>query len=82
MNTLNIEGAVVPHSVPNVWELRINGIKNCKGLFNYFDQYKLLTKKRESYIKWQNICVRLSNKEHLNQDTRLELYNLSKQINK
>lgn len=45
-NVYLVEGSVVPHSVNNVWELRINGVKNCKGLFNYFDQYMLLTKKR------------------------------------
>lgn len=40
------KGSVVPHSVNNVWELRINGIKNCKGLFSYFDQFNLITKKK------------------------------------
>jgi hypothetical protein len=44
-------GAVVPHSVQNVWEYRLNGLKNCKELFPYFDKYCLRTKKKESYLK-------------------------------
>ncbi len=44
------KGSVVPHSVSNVWELRVNGVKNCKGLFTYFDEYNLITKKKDSYL--------------------------------
>ena len=38
--------SVVPHSANNVWEIRINGVKNCKGLFTYFDEYNIINKKR------------------------------------
>jgi hypothetical protein len=44
-------GAVVPHSVSNVWEIRVNGVKNCKKLCDYFNYFKLKTKKYKSYIK-------------------------------
>jgi hypothetical protein len=76
------EGSVVPHSVHNVWELRVNGVKNCKGLFTYFDKYNLITKKKESYLKWKVIHSRLVKGDHLNNNTRPELVNLAKKMNK
>ena len=77
-----IEGSIVPHHADNVWELRINGLKNCKGLFIYFDNYSLISKKKYSYLKWKSLYSRLANKDHLNKGTRLELISLAKQINK
>ena len=41
----------MPHSVSDVFELRINGVKNCEYIFAYFDEYKLITLKSESYEK-------------------------------
>lgn len=82
LNKHSIEGSVVAHHADNVWELRINGLKNCKGLFIYFDNYNLMSKKKDSYFKWKSLYNRLVNKDHLNNDTRLELINLAKQINK
>lgn len=79
-NIYSVQGCIVPHSVNNVWELRVNGIKNCKGLFIYFDEYKLITKKKDSYLKWKSLYPRLVNKDHLN-NNRLELIKLTKQIN-
>jgi len=78
----SVKGSVVPHSVENVWEIRINGVENCKGLFSYFDKNLLITKKKESYLKWKSIHSRLVLKDHLNPNTRLELIELAKQINK
>ena len=80
--TYLVEGSVVPHSVNNVWELRVNGVKNCKGLFNYFDEYTLKTNKKDSYLKWKLVHSRLINKDHLNNNNRLELIEQVKQINK
>lgn len=77
-----VQGSIVPHSVNNVWEIRVNGVKNCKGLFTYFDEYSLITKKKDSYLKWKLLHSRLVKKDHLNNDTRLELIELAKQINK
>ena len=76
------KGSVVPHSVNNVWEIRINGVKNCKGLFAYFDEYSLITKKVDSYSKWKIIHSRLINGDHLNEVTRQELVILAKKVNK
>ena len=82
LSKYSVEGSVVSHHADNVWELRINGLKNCKGLFTYFDNYNLMSKKKDSYLKWKSLYNRLINKDHLNNDTRLELINLAKQINK
>jgi Cytochrome C and Quinol oxidase polypeptide I/LAGLIDADG endonuclease len=77
-----LEGSVVKHSVENVWEIRVNGINNCKGLFPYFDKYSLITKKKESYLKWKSLHSRLVLKEHLNLESRLEIIEKARQINK
>jgi len=66
----------------DIWDLKINGVKNCKGLFLYFDNYSLKTKKKDSYLKWKLIHTRLAKGDHLNDTTRQELINLAKQINK
>jgi hypothetical protein len=79
---LSFKGAVEAHSAENVWELRVNGVKNCKGLFSYFDEYSLITKKKYSYLKWKLIHSRLAKGDHLNEKSRLELVKLAKQINK
>ena len=81
-NVHSVQGSVVPHSVQNVWELRVNGVKNCKGLFNYFDEFSLITKKKNSYLKWKLLHSKLTNKDHLNNDLRPKLVELAKQINK
>ena len=77
-----VQGSVNPHSVNNIWELRVNGLKNCKGLFTYFDEFALITKKKDSYLKWKLLYSRLVNKDHLKDNTRLELIEQAKQINK
>jgi hypothetical protein len=76
-----VNGSVVPHSINNVWEIRINGVKNCKGLFTYFDDYNLYTKKMQSYLKWKVIHSKLVNGDHLNKDTREILLDLCKKVN-
>ena len=79
---ISVKGSVEPHSINNVWEIRINGLKNCKGLFTYFDKYTLITKKNNSYLKWKLMHLRLENKDHLNENSRLELIKIAKEINK
>ena len=81
-NTDKSIGSIVPHSIPNVWELRINGVKNCKLLFPYFEKYSLQTKKKLSYLKWKELLSKLENGEHLDENKRLVLKELSKKINK
>ncbi len=85
LNLFNINkniGCIVPHSAPNTWELRINGVKNCKLLYPYFDKYPLQSKKKLSYSKWKALLLRLENGEHLDKNKILILKELSKKINK
>lgn len=74
--------SVNPHTQKNVYELRVNGVKNITKLFPYFDKYSLKTKKKESYDKWKILCQRLEKGEHLNNLSRKELIDLSKSLNK
>ena len=64
------------------WDLRINGLRNCCALFLYFDKYNLKTKKKESYLRWKLLYSRLVSGDHLKANTRQELIDLAKQINK
>jgi hypothetical protein len=73
--------AVVPHSINNVWELRVNGVKNCKLLYNYFDTFPLKTNKYNSYILWKAITVKLDNGDHLNEANIMKLTLMAKSIN-
>jgi hypothetical protein len=66
----------------NIWELRINGVKNCEKIFEYFDKFTLKTKKRLSYTKWQEVHYKLKNGEHLIPEKRLEIKGLCQKINK
>ncbi len=75
-------GKVSKHSVNNVYEYWINGIKNCSNVFSYFDKYKLLTKKSLSYILWKEIQEDLKNKDHFYKLKRLEVLEKATMINK
>lgn len=74
-------GDIYIHSTPNNLELRINGLKNVKEIFEYFDRYPLLTIKRESYIKFKELCLLISEEKHLDVDSRKDLEKLIKLIN-
>lgn len=66
-------GSIVPHSIKDVWELRINGLNNCLLILTYFDKYSLNTIKKDSYIKFKSILNRIKNKDHLNPILRKEI---------
>lgn len=74
-------GSIVPHSVKDVWELRINGLKNCLLILTYFDKYNLKTSKKESYDKFKIILYKIKNKEHLTIIGIKKLKELTKLIN-
>lgn len=75
-------GSIVPHSVKNVYELRINGLKNCLYILDYFDKFKLKTKKYKSYVLFKDIINKIQNKDHLDINKRKEIKHLMKNINK
>lgn len=70
-------GAVRRHSVPNNWELIINGVKNTSKILPYFDTHNLHSKKKDSYNIWKQLRIQLINKNHLNKESRLEMVKLS-----
>lgn len=75
-------GKVSKHWVKNVYEYRINGIRNCPNVFSYFDKYKLFTKKSLSYILWKDIDGDFVNKHHFDTSKRLEMVEKARMINK
>lgn len=75
-------GIVSKHSVINVNEYRIGGLKNCKNIFPYFDNHLLCTKKAISYKLWKILHTDLLNKCHLNPIKRVEMRERCRLINK
>ena len=75
-------GIVSNHSVKDVYEYRIAGVKYCSNIFPYFDKYTLLSKKSISYTLWKQIYQDLYNKKHLDIDKRLIMIEKARLINK
>lgn len=76
------EGIVSRHTADDVYEYRIGGVKNCKKLFPYFDNYTLYSKKSLSYTLWKDIHEDLLNKRHLDPIKRVEMIEKTRMINK
>uniref|UniRef100_UPI0022378BE7 LAGLIDADG endonuclease n=1 Tax=Ramaria cf. rubripermanens TaxID=2016387 RepID=UPI0022378BE7 len=76
------KGTVLPHFVADVNEFIIVGLKACESVFFYFDKWNLYTKKSISYTLWKKVHESISNKEHLNINTRLMLKEKARLINK
>ena len=74
-------GIVSNHSVDNVYEYRIGGLKNCKNIFSYFDSHQLYTKKLISYTLWKEMYKELLRKDHLDQKKRLVMIEKVRLIN-
>lgn len=74
-------GYIEPHSNKDNYSYIISGLKNNKLIYDYFDNYKLITKK-DSYNKWKALIKKLEDKEHLlNHEKSLELKFETKLIN-
>lgn len=73
---------VYSHYNENNYELRINGIKNCIKLYNYFDNHKLKSKKFKSYELWKEIITEIQLNNHMDIEKRKHLKILAKKINK
>lgn len=76
-------GSVVKHSNPiaNVFELRINGVKNQNQIFEYFDKFPLKTKKSKSYFIYKEILQEIIKGVHLTPQGRENLKKKAKTIN-
>lgn len=77
-NTGSIEG----HSKKDNYSYIVSGLKNVKLLYNYFDKYKFLGIKNDSYVQFKELNIRIENQDHLNLEIRKELSLLSHNINK
>jgi len=75
-------GRVTNHSVKDVYEYRINGVKFCSNVFSYFDEFNLLTKKSLSYVLWKETYKDLVSKHHLDESKILVMSERAKMINK
>lgn len=73
---------VYSHYNENNYELRINGIKNCIKLYNYFDNHKLKSKKLKSYELWKEIITEIQLDNHMDIEKRKYLKILASKINK
>lgn len=59
-------GYIEPHSKKDNFCYIIAGLNNNKKTYEYFETYKLKTRKMESNLKWKNLIKKLENGEHLN----------------
>jgi hypothetical protein len=76
------KGQIEYHSPSNSYSYVLSGLKNVNSIFSYLEQYSLLTKKKESFIKWKYIYSCLKNKDHLNKEKRQFLMKLANKINR
>ena len=77
-----IKGTVRSHSVKDVYEITVNGIRNIEKIIDYFTNHKLSSKKAKSYQLWMEIYESIKNGEHLSPDSRDNLKMKTQQINK
>lgn len=75
-------GYVHPHSVINVWELSVHGVKHCQYLLNYFDNFALKSKKKNSYNNWKKLMDHYKKKDHLDLMKQKGIIDLIKLLNK
>ncbi len=80
--TTKIGGVVRPHSTSGVFELTVNGIRNMKKVFDYFDNHLLYTKKANSYKIWREVHNSIINGDHLSPFSRQVLKIKVSSINK
>ena len=74
-------GSLEAHSKKSNYSYIISGVKACYNIYEYFDNYKLRTKKLNSYLLWKDIHSRIEKKEHLSSKSRQLLIKKAKQIN-
>lgn len=77
-----IGGKVRPHSQKGVYEITINGVRNMKQVFKYFDSHPLHTKKAKSYQVWREVHEGICRGEHLLGESRIILKTKAGTINK
>lgn len=74
-------GKIYAHSKAGCYCYRVGGLNDTAILLNYFDKYKLRSKKLKSYILWKDAHQRIINKEHLDPTMRFALKTLASKVN-
>jgi hypothetical protein len=69
------------HKADNYFYI-VSGLDNVKLLYPYFEKYKFLGIKGDSFLAFKNLNARLINKEHLDLNKRKELIFMSHNINR
>ena len=77
-----MKGTVRSHSVKDVYEITVNGIRNMDKVIDYFSNQKLYSKKAISYQLWMEVYESIKKGEHLSTDSRNSLKMKTQQINK
>jgi len=79
--TTLLGGTVLPHTVADVFELTVNGLRNQTAVMAYFDSHKLLTHKHASYLLWKEVGAAIERGEHLEPTSRALLRAKASTIN-
>lgn len=77
-----LKGTVRSHSVKDVYEITVNGIRNMDKVINYFNNHKLYSKKAKSYQLWMEVYEAIKKGEHLSPYSRNNLKTKTHIINK
>lgn len=75
-------GYVENHSVKDVYQYTINGVRNMKEIIQYFEKYQLKSKKKNSFHIWKEIFFKIKNNEHKSEESRNKIKEMSIIINK
>lgn len=80
-NEFHTSNKVIKHHENNVYQIVIRKIEICQSFYFYFENYPLNSKKSLSFLKQKELHKRILNKEHLDENLKIELIKLSKEIN-
>jgi hypothetical protein len=80
--TLFKAGRIEAHSKKSNYSYIFSGAKICDYIYDYFTNFPLKSKKYSSFLIWKEIHLEISNKQHLDPDTRKELIEKAKTVNR
>ena len=74
-------GALEAHSIKSNYSYILSGEKNCYNIYEYFNHFRLKTKKAISFDLWKEINLSITKKEHLDLELRTKLIDKAKKVN-
>jgi hypothetical protein len=74
-------GALEAHSIKSNYSYILSGEKNCYNIYEYFNHFRLKTKKAISFEMWKEIHLSITKKEHLDLELRTKLIDKAKKVN-